>query len=1158
MRLLELYLKAFGPFTERRLDLSGGEPGLHLVFGPNEAGKSSALRALRALLYGFPKQTGDDFLHSYDQLRVGGRLRLADGSELAFLRRKGQKSTLLAADDESPLDDGLLDRCLRGIDEKLFATLFGIDHDALLQGGQELLEQKGDVGQALFAAGLGTRNLRKVLGSLDEEADALFRPRGQVKAINLGLAEHQKTKRELAEHSLSGREWDGRRRELEKRRGESSELESRLAGWKTERNRLARLRRALPRLANRRGWLTRREALGEVVVLPAGFPERRREVQDALRSARERRSRAEMDLAGLRDEATGLEVPRDVLDRAETIEALHQGVRKFEEDQKSRNRLLAERGELRVRAEELLEDIRPGLTLDEAEALRPALERWQRIQELAQRRQELDAGRKQARRDLQQAERRLAATRDALASRPEPRDPSALRRRAETVRKAGDLDRALAEAGEALGRDEVQLRIELSRLGLWSGSAEELEALPVPPAETLERFRESFAALAERRRGLDDQGKALSTEQAGVEQDLDEIRRAGTVPTEDELHAARDRRNREWNLLLRAWLAGEEIPDGQADIYEKAVGEADDLADRLRREADRVQKQAHLLARQDQLVQALETLKTEEAAVAQQDDCLRDEWIALWSPCGFAPRTPKEMQAWAARHERLRARAEALRLQRHQVETLEKNRRSHHAALVRALKAVTEQAAASDLLEPLLTHAEETVRALEEAARERARLGEGLRDAEAELAAASDAESAAAADLEEWQEAWAEAVRGFGFDRQALPGEVAHFVGTLRDAFGSLQQAAGLDVRIAALDREIEAFKTAVGVLAEALAPDLAGQPADQIAVQLHARLAEARQRATRRRDLDQRIQKLDEEIRDAGTTGRAMEERLALLVREAGCDGEAGLEEAEARSAESQKIAAALEETERELLLDGEGLTLDDLEREAAGVDGDLLPAEIDRLGREVEELERRSLDLREELGKEQLELAHLTGGDAAARAAEREQEILATLRENVERYTRLRLAAAVLRREVDRYRAENQAPLLRRAGDLFTALTLGRYRGLQTDYDREDEPVLVGVREGGKKVRVEGMSSGTRDQLYLSLRLATLERYLAHAEPLPFIVDDILINFDDDRTAATLKVLADLAKKTQVILFTHHARLKELAGELRNGVGVFVRELP
>ena len=63
--------------------------------------------------------------------------------------------------------------------------------------------------------------------------------------------------------------------------------------------------------------------------------------------------------------------------------------------------------------------------------------------------------------------------------------------------------------------------------------------------------------------------------------------------------------------------------------------------------------------------------------------------------------------------------------------------------------------------------------------------------------------------------------------------------------------------------------------------------------------------------------------------------------------------------------------------------------------------------------------------------------------------------------------------------------------------------------------------------------------------------------AEPLPFIVDDILINFDDERSEATLKVLADLSAKTRVILFTHHARLRDLAAGLKNGAGVFVREL-
>ena len=76
--------------------------------------------------------------------------------------------------------------------------------------------------------------------------------------------------------------------------------------------------------------------------------------------------------------------------------------------------------------------------------------------------------------------------------------------------------------------------------------------------------------------------------------------------------------------------------------------------------------------------------------------------------------------------------------------------------------------------------------------------------------------------------------------------------------------------------------------------------------------------------------------------------------------------------------------------------------------------------------------------------------------------------------------------------------------------------------------------------------MSDGTRDQLYLALRLATLSEYVSKkSEPIPFIVDDILIHFDDQRAMATLKVLGELSKSVQVILFTHHPHVADLAAK-------------
>ena len=171
------------------------------------------------------------------------------------------------------------------------------------------------------------------------------------------------------------------------------------------------------------------------------------------------------------------------------------------------------------------------------------------------------------------------------------------------------------------------------------------------------------------------------------------------------------------------------------------------------------------------------------------------------------------------------------------------------------------------------------------------------------------------------------------------------------------------------------------------------------------------------------------------------------------------------------------------------------------------------------------------------------MDGRAEAAELAEKSQSVLAELREAVERYARVSAASTLLRKGIERYREAHQGPILSRASEIFAALTLNSFIGLVPDFDSKDNPILLGVRPTDDKVPVEGMSDGTSDQLYLALRLASLEQRLHDGEPTPLILDDILINFDDDRSCATLEVLEALSKKTQVIFFTHHRHLLELA---------------
>ena len=148
------------------------------------------------------------------------------------------------------------------------------------------------------------------------------------------------------------------------------------------------------------------------------------------------------------------------------------------------------------------------------------------------------------------------------------------------------------------------------------------------------------------------------------------------------------------------------------------------------------------------------------------------------------------------------------------------------------------------------------------------------------------------------------------------------------------------------------------------------------------------------------------------------------------------------------------------------------------------------------------------------------------------------------------------MLNRVVQLYRDQHQGPLLSRAADVFARITLGSFSGLTVDYE-DDRQVLLGVRPDAARVPVTGMSQGTRDQLFLSLRLAAIEQHIEGRGPFPVIVDDLLVQFDDDRAVATLEVLSELSGRTQVLFFTHHRHLIELAGASKSATVISVQDL-
>src|SRR5581483_5506377 len=277
-----------------------------------------------------------------------------------------------------------------------------------------------------------------------------------------------------------------------------------------------------------------------------------------------------------------------------------------------------------------------------------------------------------------------------------------------------------------------------------------------------------------------------------------------------------------------------------------------------------------------------------------------------------------------------------------------------------------------------------------------------------------------------------------------------------------------------------------------------------------------------------------------------AARDRLADLVREAGCGSSDDLPAVEVCAGRRLAAEEELRAVEARLRSHSAGAPVEAFVAEAGNSDADALAGEIEVKDRALAGLleERKTLD--QAIGREEQALAQMeeTAREARAqRAAGEAQALLARVESETGRFLRLRLASAVLRAAIERYRQRAQGPLLRRASAFFQRLTLGSFAALDTDFDDAGDPLLVGVRPDGARVGVKGLSEGTRDQLYLALKLASLDHYLDHHEPLPFVADDLLVNFDDDRSRAALAILADLSHRTQILFFTHHRHLVELA---------------
>lgn len=1181
MRIQKLYLDAFGPFTNYSIDLSSGKEGLHFIYGLNEAGKSCALRAISQLLFGIPPRSTDDFVHPYNSMCIGGTI--SDGVQtLKINRRKGNKGTLRNRDNDEVLEESALDVFLGGIDKETFEIVFGLSHNNLVEGGRVIVEGKGNVGEALFAASSGLGNLSKVKENLIKQAEELFKPSGSKPLINTAISKLSEVRKNLKTSQLRPSDWSDKDKELHLAIESRDVIEIIIRESKAERNRLKRILDASPLVTKYFEVKEQLSTVADAQLLPNDFGEKFRTLLNKKDKYLGLKQIADEDLIRCEETIDKLSINEAVLIQEKEIEylnSLYATNSKALND--SRESLKPQLHLLERQAIEALELFRHGIKLDTIPLLRikPTLRR--RILDLGQKSESVKNRFDEADVSLE----KLKITRSSVMTLLENLDlvvePNELEKTIHRIRKSGDIEELLREKQKDAIVTKGNISAGIARLELWNGSMEELETLSVPSSETIERFRGEFERLEVQLKVSRERRNETGEEIRKIENQINALKREHDIPTEILLGEYRNGRNTCWRLVRQEWENAappgkiniidlqdtltklgvpEETMENLADTFETITRDTDGVSDRLRGEADRVAKLAQLETSKVSFQKKFDALVNEHTNSEVEYEKCSKSWRELWNSLGIEPRSPKEMAQWARKQQELVVNIGAFRSVNAEVDKLKLIIIDSRNELSTSLESLGESESCYEKsLAALLDRADSIVSSFKKIINERTQLNKTLelidtnQIPEAERKISESKEKLAA-----WENEWAEAMNALRENKNASPGEANAVIQQIDDLTAMHDKIAEFLNRIDQIDEDDRHFSSKVRDLVKVVAINTGDMSEEQASQKLYNELMNNRLSKSQFDALKKQSAQTKKRISDSRYELNLIEEGLAALCREAQVIKPDELELAFQRSDERLKYEQAIHSIKENLIGLSQGLNLSEFIEIVKSENIDAIEPVLMQLDEKITIHEKELKVVSEKIGRINKELEQMDGSAVAAQLEEDAQSLLADISTNIEQYTRLKISEIVLARAIEQYRVKNQGPLLCRAGEIFSVLTLGSFERLRTDFGNDDEDILVGIRSVGKEsVEVPGMSDGTADQLYLALRLASLERFIKNHPPIPFILDDILVNFDDPRATATLRVLAELSQRTQVIFFTHHQHIIDIAKEEIDENVLFMHDL-
>ncbi|GKS09018.1 hypothetical protein YDYSY3_00180 [Paenibacillus chitinolyticus] len=1120
MIIREIRVRGFGSLQNRTYRF---ESPVTVLYGPNEAGKSTLLGFIRAILFGFPTraQAADRYEPDCGGSH-GGALLLEDKQGRTVLIERyadhgGPGRPPAAGSVKVTLEGGaeggeeLLRHLLGGLSAELFRSLFAFGLGEL----QELRTLQGDdIGGYLYGAGFGVSGSAVVEAErkLAARADVLFRPRGRTQELNRSIRTYEELR------SSRNRSAD-----------EISRYEEATAEWKRLGDQLNGLDAARAETAAELEWTRRcgkafepwlklrrvQAEMADIREIP-GFPLHAAARYEAIRQERDEfeneRRQYEEESAALLRAVEALPVREELLEGAAELAALEEEAGTYRSGQLAAASSETEKAQLNEALAALLRQLDEQWTRQDLAEFPVSIGMKEQIREARDSFAKWDGERALLDSELSRVFGRLEEQQSELAERQlewsEWLTLSGLREDAPGARTA-------AESGllRRLSSDYAQWR-------LLKSEEEQRDRI----REEERRRQEEFEAWSDRRRNDSDRTRKKTAYAAG----------AIAV------------------LLPAALFLSGQAPAAAAVFVVLAAGTAWLIFGSPDRARGNSRSPSPLLPE----------ARTEGRGRARRGRAASSgDWLS-------APAQPGEADLTDGEDVRLEADKAALRQRLQQNLALLLSSRgavSREAAAARTAGAngFSDEASAPGRiplpswpetlswldreLESWLTGTDLWAQHRSEMERRRAKLEElkqSIQSLEKQQAAVSSRMRSLEERAASGQERWSAWLHERKLRPHLSPEAALESLQLIARGHDLLQRLAGCESKLAALQVTSAAFEArTVRLLGEAEAADpLLGlrRRAERLAEQqgllarrerLAAEAAEARRRETaaaqKARHAAERLQALLREAQAAGEEEllrqAALQERLAQLAAEARLLS--GALDAHAGVARRERLDAAL-----------------------SGADEGSLASREEELEGSLSGLEAEANRLRDRRGRLAGELEKLEGGSERGELLQRTEEQLAEVRDLGGKYAVLAMAALLVKRTRERCERERQPGVLRRASACFAAMTGGRFTQVVAPFGQQR---LYAVRSDGRQVDSSRLSRGTAEQLYLSMRFALVKEFTGGAS-LPLVFDDIFVNFDKERMEGALRIIGQLGGKRQVLLFTCHEHVRDAVTGISPSAGV------